>query len=368
MLEEVRASGGLEEFLKRTYDDDPVPMDLLVKYGFLSDVVVSESVGLAGSEIPKDLLEDKSRSIKEVASYHDLWMWMRRMDGRKIVASVKLDGNNVKSLVCERKFECCLTRGRGSNGFDVTEAMNEIFPEKVEVGGRWIVRGECFVLPSALEGLRTKYGEDKFRTSKSAAISLLRRRKDFGREDFGSLKYFVFSCDGLDETVLGTFEKLEGLGFDVPPFVEVDLGLESLEEFEAGVRDLLDELREKQGDLPADGVVFEVNDLGFEAGSDDQYDDRQVAVKFYHWAPSQYRGVVKSVIVEQRRVFCCCKVEIEGIVTNDGCRAETINVFNPSYLIDAGLGIGSAIVFERKSGTVNIMVGGKKLSVSDPNG
>jgi NAD-dependent DNA ligase len=361
MLEEVKSAGALPEFVGRTYDDDPIPMELLVKHGFLSGVVVEEGK----REIPPELLEEKSKSIVEVSSFADLFVWFKKFGGEKIVASVKLDGNNVKSLVSGDRFECSLTRGRGSNGFVVTKALNKVFPEGKVFDRKWIVRGECFVSPGRLDFFRKKYGDEKFKTSKSAAISLLRRPQDFDSEDFGNLKYFVFSCDGLSSTVSGTFLGLSELGFCVPPFVEIEEEFESLDVFEGRIRLVLDRLREEQGDLPADGVVFEVDDLSMEVESEDQFSGSQVAVKFYHWAPSRYRGVIKDIIVEQRRVFCCCKVEIDGIVTKDGCKATFINVFNPSFLIDSGLGVGSTIEFERKSGTVNVMVGGKKFAVLD---
>jgi hypothetical protein len=107
--------------------------------------------------------------------------------------------------------------------------------------------------------------------------------------------------------------------------------------------------------LPADGAVLEVNDLGYKVDSVGQYHDSQVAVKFGPWASKSYKSKIKSIIVQQRNVYCCCKVEIEPVMTADGCMATVINVYNPSHLIKHGLTVGKEIPFRRQSGTINVL-------------
>ena len=74
--------------------------------------------------------------------------------------------------------------------------------------------------------------------------------------------------------------------------------------------------------------------------------------------------VITSIIIEQRRVFCCCKVTIEPVITSDGCEAVVINTFNPSFLLNNNLKVGSTIQFARQSGTVNVFCNGTMLDIN----
>ena len=352
----IKEAGLLPEYTERSYDDDPIPFDLLVTYGYTS-VDVSNNT-------PRDdsfLIEDKSMSIDSVTSHEEVWSFFSKFKGIRKVLSVKLDGNNIKCDVENDAFNLCLTRGRDSNGFDVTQPMRYIFPANASLPGRFLMRGECFIDESYLESLRKRYDDSIYKTPKSAAISLLLRPSEHSREDYEYLRFYAFSCDGLATSVSETYEKLSQYGFLVPPYLVLENEPETYEDFVVWFESILDDIRDKQGSLSADGLVLEIDDNAIETEIQGMYDNRQIALKYHHWKSKTYTGVIKDVIIEQRKAFCCCKVEIIPIVTDDNSTATIINTFNPSFLIDNGLTIGSVIEFERWAGTVNIMVGGKKI-------
>ena len=366
----VLGTGELPDYVSRTYDDDPIPWDLLNRYGYSFVEEISPEISQNSAEKQAGfefLVEDKSFSIRALKDFFELWSWFQKFPNIRKIASIKLDGNNVKSLVGSDTFILSLTRGRSSNGFDVTSAINRLYPEGVKLPEGSVVRGECFVFPSKLEELRSYYGDDIYKTPKSAAISLLRRPNDHLPVHYNGLSYVIFSCDGLSDCVSGTYQKLHSLGLSVPPY-EILVG-EPLEysEFCLWISEILDKLWEVQQEMgmPADGVVIELDEFDIDTAVSYQYQDGQVAVKFSHWSPRLYQGIIKDILVEQRRVHCSWRVRIEPVTTDDGCEATTINIFNPSFLLDFGLEIGSMIEFERNAGAVNILVNGKKIKLSE---
>ena len=113
--------------------------------------------------------------------------------------------------------------------------------------------------------------------------------------------------------------------------------------------------------IPSDGLVLEINDLNYIAPVHNQYSDRNIAIKLNHWKFNKYTGVVTDIIIEQQKVKASCRVTIEPILTDDGCSARVINVYNPRVLITENINIGSKIEFERNSGAINSLLYGKRL-------
>ena len=113
--------------------------------------------------------------------------------------------------------------------------------------------------------------------------------------------------------------------------------------------------------LPSDGLVFEVNDLDYVDNVNNQYSNKNIAVKLSYWGFDKYIGTVEDIIIEQQRVIASCRIKIKPLRTKDGCEATYINSYNPSILINNNINIGSEVVFERNSGAINSLLYGDKL-------
>ena len=354
----------LHEYLDRTYDDDPIPYDLLKEIGVRPYVPVTK----VGRNNLFDLLnEDKSLSIDSIVNYRSAYDFlMDKVDNKlDVVASLKMDGVNVKSLYQSGKFSLSLSRGRASNSFDFTDQAAYVLPAFINNDLPELrVTGECFVVKEGLEKLRAKYAQDKYKTSKSAAISLLRVKHSIN--DYKDLRLKVFAAEGLADTVIKTFEILKSFGFDVVPylFIPWDTIPKDYDEFCIWLRDaVFQQMHDAQlaGDMPADGVVLEVNNYGWQDTISNQYSNRQIACKFDFWAFESYKAIVKEIVIVQRRVTASVRVKIEPMQTNDACEAKIINIFNPSILIHNDIKVGDFVYFERNSGAVNILIHGKRL-------
>lgn len=354
----------LHAYLDRTYDDDPIPYDLLEEIGVRPYVPVTK---IGRNDLFDLLNEDKSLSIDSIVNYRSAYDFlMDKVDNKlDVVASLKMDGVNVKSLYQFGKFSLSLSRGRASNSFDFTDQAAYVLPAFINNDLPELrVTGECFVVKEGLEKLRAKYAQDKYKTSKSAAISLLRVKHSIN--DYKDLRLKVFAAEGLADTVIKTFEILKSFGFDVVPylFIPWDTIPKDYDDFCIWLRDaVFQQMHEAQlaGDMPADGVVLEVNNYGWQDTISNQYSNRQIACKFDFWAFESYKAIVKEIVIVQRRVTASVRVKIEPMQTNDACEAKIINIFNPSILIHNDIKVGDFVYFERNSGAVNILIHGKRL-------
>ena len=354
----------LHAYLDRTYDDDPIPYDLLEEIGVRPYVPVTK---IGRNDLFDLLNEDKSLSIDSIVNYRSAYDFlMDKVDNKlDVVASLKMDGVNVKSLYQSGKFSLSLSRGRASNSFDFTDQAAYVLPAFINNDLPELrVTGECFVVKEGLEKLRAKYAQDKYKTSKSAAISLLRVKHSIN--DYKDLRLKVFAAEGLADTVIKTFEILKSFGFDVVPYLFIPWNTipKDYDEFCVWLRDaVFQQMHDAQlaGDMPADGVVLEVNNYGWQDTISNQYSNRQIACKFDFWAFESYKAIVKEIVIVQRRVTASVRVKIEPMQTNDACEAKIINIFNPSILIHNDIKVGDFVYFERNSGAVNILIHGKRL-------
>ncbi len=352
--------GELEEYTSRCYEDDPIPLALLEKFGILQ---------LQKRKTQRDtsfLAEDLSTSIRKVENMEEVYQFFKKFKGISKIVSIKMDGVNVKSEIDKKELKVSLTRGRKAQGFDVTDAMLKIIPKNMVLPGRFVVTGEAFVPQQHLLHFKEKYDFSKHKTTRTSALSILRKYQCYDDKDFEFLKFYAFHADGLGQTVQEMYEHLKDAGFCVPPYMLLDSEPDSFDEFCTWLTEIMDKMYDLQlkAELPADGLVIQLNDHSIQTKITNQYDERQIAVKFSHWSSKIYDGVITSIIIDQRRVFCCCKVTIEPVITSDGCEAVVINTFNPSFLLNNNLKVGSTIQFARQSGTVNVFYNGTMLNIN----
>lgn len=352
----------LEPYFNRTYDEDPIPLDLLNELGIKPAVFTDLN---AKGDLFKYLDEEKSSSIKAIVSFEEAYEYFMYLKANQqdFVASLKMDGDNTKMLYVDSEFALSVSRGRNGEAFDFTENSAKVMPRFLKNDLKYLkVTGESYVESDKLEYFRNKYNKDKYKTSKSAAISLLRVAHD--REDYKFLRTKVFMAEGLADSLHEMFKKLEDAGIETPPYKPFswqDIPTD-YDNFCSWLKaEVLDVMHEQGQGIPSDGVVIEVDDLLWQGVEKNQYSTRQRALKFDHWSFKYDKGIITDIKIEQRRVFKSVRVEIKPVITYDGCEARYINTFDPSILISNDLYVGKEVYFERNSGAVNILIHGEKL-------
>jgi NAD-dependent DNA ligase len=358
----------LKDYFERTYDDDPVPEDLLSEINYKYIPPVQQE---GREDLIRYLDEEKSFSIDSVTNYRDAYSFFSRYREEKqdLMVSIKLDGINTKTLFLDGQLRLSLSRGRSGNGFDLTDNIVKSMIYKVsDAPDEMKVFSEAYVDFDYLPALRQKYNPDGYKTPKSAAISLLRVKHDI--EDYEHLNVTTFAVDGIGSSVDEIYKKAEEMGFNVVPhklikWQDIPEGLDEFVEWsKAEIFDYFAKMAFNQnGDMiiSSDGIVVEVNDKNYTPVQTNQYIDTQLALKFEQWGFLISSGIIEEIICEQQRVLASCRIRIKPTLTQDGCKAEYINGFNHSILVKEGLKIGSRVYFERNAGAVNILVYGDRL-------
>lgn len=348
-----RAEGSMTEYTNRTYDDDPIPFELLKELNlleYLPDMKVT-------SKYAKWLDMEKSLSIRSVVNDDETWEFIVNHLGEDLIFSKKMDGANTKTAYIDGNYELSLSRGRHQGCFDYSKGASKVLPLNIKSEDKLVkVYAEAFVLGEHLEELRNKYDPDRYKVPKGAAISLL--RVSHALEDYQFLKMVAIDieCNKQFKTVEDKFKYLEYLGFEVPVYkvVKAEDIPRTKEEFSKFLFNICDYIYKEKGNYLSDGMVVQVNNLG-DVNVTNQYGDNNIAVKYNHWKPGTYIGIVEDIITTQKRVEASVRLKIKPLQTRDGCSANYVTGFNPSVLIENNINIGSEIKFERSSNTVNVL-------------
>ena len=356
-----KANGLGEEYLNRTYDDDPIPHALLAEFNlsYLGDVMSQER-----QELVKYLDEEKSLSIKAYVSYEEAHGYFMNYWEQELVMSLKVNGVNTKSYVPNGEIKLSMSRGRNGEGFDLTDNILKAIPKRLPLLANFPeakIFAESFVFQRDLQYLKNKYNPTIYNLSRMAAMSMLRvPHEDM---DYRLVRVMAFNAEGISDTISGTLDLLMRSGLDVVPHIVIRpcSAPKEFEEFKKWLSALLDEMYHMGGEIPSDGVVVDVNSINFKSEVKNQYSNRNIALKMEYWSYQYYIGEVTAITEEQRRVTRNCKVNIKPMITNDSAQARVINVFNKSILTKNSIRVGSRIYFERNSEAVNILVHGKRL-------
>lgn len=370
--ETIKKAGVLTDYLNRTYDDDPVPVDL-IKESF-----GEKYIKVFDSSKYKDVFgEDKSLSITPVDSWRGIFEFCTMNKDKTLIASLKVDGVNQKTLY--KKFlnnyiwEVTLSRGRTGESREYQnhkKIIRKTIPVKtlfddVETAPEFLdLRGEVYTDDKGRNLLKEEvHNGNKFASGKSTALSML--TTNYEDKYYEYMHSLAFSCEGIADTVYDTFKKLEEMGYSTPPHMLIDMsGMpDDFEEFKKWFGKVLDKMYEegKELGIPSDGVVLEINNLKEDYEVKGQYSDRSIACKIEYWAYKYYRGIITSSVDEQQRVKGSLVLTIEPLLTEDGAIATRVNVYNPSILINNNLKLGSEVYIERASGTVTNLIYGERL-------
>lgn len=361
----VKTTFPKSEYAHQTYDDDPIPYQLLDEFKILPVTFNSAS---DYDDMVETLNDEKSLSMNSVTKIEDAWPYFQMLRANKLdfMASLKVDGVNTKMLYYKGDLLISLSRGRGAaTSLNYMEGSSKVMPKSFDnYNGieKMRVTGESYVDKDKLQYFRDKYDATKYKTSKSSAISMLRTHHD--KEDYKYLHTAVFAAEGLETTLDKMFNHLAFEGFQTVPH-ELHTWMEipyNFTEFKGWLpKCVMAPIAKKGEGMPSDGCAIEVNDLLWAGEQHDQYSTRQLALKFGYWEFKVYEGIIEDIKLEQRRVYKSVRIRIKPITTADDCRAEYINSFNPSILIENNLYKGKKVYFEKNAGAVNILVHGDRL-------
>ena len=356
----------LVQLLTQVRSDSPVLQELW-----------SEDDEVVGS-YNKLLEENPMVSILTVKSWNDdaITQFIQRMpETANYLASYKINGHGIRVVYNDGVLVEATTRGRSTNGRDITKHVKIILGERNESLAEYglvEIRGELALKLSNLD--KAREFTPGLKSAFSAVSSLIKpsaTKEEVELLDF--LTYGVYIEDYDFSSKEEVFSQLSEWGFETTEYI-------SLEEISKD--DLLENMKEVVSALESnyeefsyfcDGVVFEVSDGDVRSylEGEGKYHDYNLALKVNSWSQDIYTGYIKEV-TWKRGKFKLNPVAVvvedldsnEGVLTVQGNRVKNIPLYNPKNILILKAYIGSPLSFKYggEAGVVPCFPDGKLLS------
>lgn len=356
----------LVQLLTKVRSDSPVLQELW-----------SEDDEVVGS-YNKLLEENPMVSILTVKSWNDdaITQFIQRMpETANYLASYKINGHGIRVVYNDGNLVEATTRGRSTNGRDITEHVKIIlgdYNEALSEYGLVEIRGELALKLSNLD--KAREFTPGLKSAFSAVSSLIKpsaTKEEVELLDF--LTYGVYIEDYDFSSKEEVFSQLSEWGFETTEYI-------SLEEISKD--DLLENMKEVVSALESnyeefgyfcDGVVFEVSDGDVRSylEGEGKYHNYNLALKVDSWSQDIYTGYIKEV-TWKRGKFKLNPVAVvvedlnsnEGVLTVQGNRVKNIPLYNPKNILILKAYIGSPLSFKYggEAGVVPCFPDGKLLS------
>lgn len=369
MEKDLRARYPEEPVCKRSYDDDPIPYELLEKTALNKELfskLIYGSKQVSSEEnlqiFQKYLAVEKSKSINAFFEWQDAMPWLYKMRGKRLNLSLKVDGNNTQTVYLPSKdnpdileYAVTFSRGREAQPFDLTSGCSRILPQRLRLPGLpyLILRAEIYCDPEAMDGLNLKYGTDLV-TPRGVGLSMA-RTNGYADEDYAHLKYNAFYAT-YGKSTSEMFDTLYEQSVDTVPYYLVDIPENATEseihdlmyKYMLGLKGYAD-----GNNIPSDGVVVQLDNTlaASDLATDEMYDAGIIALKTDFWRPDVLESEVVRIEIAQQQERANCVAIIKPVMTSSGKTISRVNCFNPDILISAGIKPGSVIQFNYKNET-----------------
>ena len=356
----------LVQLLTQVRSDSPVLQELW-----------SEDDEVVGS-YNKLLEENPMVSILTVKSWNDdaITQFIQRMpETANYLASYKINGHGIRVVYNDGNLVEATTRGRSTNGRDITEHVKIIlgdYNEALSDYGLVEIRGELALKLSNLD--KAREFTPGLKSAFSAVSSLIKpsaTKEEVELLDF--LTYGVYIEDYDFSSKEEVFSQLSEWGFETTEYISLeDISKDDLLENMKEVVSALESNYEEFGYF-CDGVVFEVSDGDVRSylEGEGKYHDYNLALKVDSWSQDIYTGYIKEV-TWKRGKFKLNPVAVvvedldsnEGVLTVQGNRVKNIPLYNPKNILILKAYIGSPLSFKYggEAGVVPCFPDGKLLS------
>jgi hypothetical protein len=303
----VRREDPNNEYLKRSWSDDPCPIELLQKYG--------------RTDLYRDIkFEHKSESIRSINTMTEFEDTFKYLSSPSRL-SFKADGWNIQVNYYNGKPISAETRGRGGNSLNA-DLVRMIVPQQIPLMGRVKVTGETVIPNSKWPLFLIEFSLNTSQRS-SVVTCLSNNRPEY-------LQFVAFNIQSEDTEILGDiYDVLTSYGFTTPYRRTVNNYAQLCSAMK------LMERVDKNYDIPNDGLVIENSSY-------------QLAIRVGHWQEEVMQSYVTEYLENHGAYGNAMKVGIKPVVYNGGTRRQ-VSVTNLQYILDSNLQIGAPIAFDIRS-------------------
>lgn len=293
-------------------------------------------------------------SLQDAFSSDELLAWETR--NRKILPKdfeyfiePKIDGVAVSLIYQDGVFTIGATRGDGTTGEDVTQNLKTIEAIPLElrekIRGRLEVRGEVYMLKKDFERMnraRAKAGQSVFANPRNVSAGSI-RQLDPVITASRPLRFFAWEItEGLPlKTRQEEYEKLQQLGFPVPPDAQV---LKNLKDFST-LADRAEKQRERQS-FQIDGLVLKINNLADaqRLGIIGKAPRGSIAFKF---SAEQATTIIEDIVVQIGRTGKLTPVAHLKPVAVAGSTVSRATLHNADEVARKDIRVGDTVIVQK---------------------
>lgn len=300
------------EYVKRSWSDDPCPIELLEKYNMM--------------HLYRDIqFSHKSESIRSINNEEEFECQFRGLNEESRL-SFKLDGFNIQVNYFNGRPISAETRGRTGNSLNAN-AVLKIVPSKIPLLGCVKVTGETVIPNDKWKLMELETGNKSQRNSVSTALA---------NDMTDYMKFVAFSIQA-DSAVIteDAYEMLSNFGFETPYYLMV----KNYQQLQNGMR--IFEKIYNHYNLPNDGLVIE----------NSKY---QLAIRLGAWKEESLQSYIVGYEENVGAYGTSMIVNIKPIEF-DGATRRQVSVTNIQYILDYDLQIGSPIAFDIRSKTTAVL-------------
>lgn len=290
----------------------------------------------------KMLSLNKAHTTEEILSF---------IGNNPAYTSVKCDGLSCTLTYKDGMFVSAATRGNGTIGSDVTNAVLAIknIPKRIDFYGDYIIDGEIIIFKNDFEKINANQPNDKkFKNPRNLAAGTLTMLDNevIRNRKLSFVAWRVINGYGTGSNQ-AELVKAGNLGFTVVPMTKlVTYDSKSMENDLEDIRSKAEKLG-----IPYDGAVVAIDSIsvGASLGETDKFPRHSIAYKYedelaetklvdIEWNTSKTGSINPIAVFEE--------VELEGTTVN---RAT---LHNPDYIRQLQLGIGDTIVVRKANAII----------------
>ena len=331
--------------------------DLEKKYPELYDPSSpTEHVGYSVlSEFTKVVHDKPMLSLGNVFNYDELKEWAKKITDvfpdARFVVEFKIDGLAMSLIYEDGLLKQAVTRGDGVEGEDVTNNVKTIksIPLKIDVKGRYDIRGEVFMPKKSFEELnkqKLESGEEEFANPRNAAAGSIRQLDSSiaAKRGLDAFWYHVLD-DKKSSNHSDSLRNAKDLGFKVNDTLRIYNNIED-------VWKRIEEVSALRPSLPyeIDGMVIKVDNYKMQdkLGFTSRIPKWAIAYKF---PAEEVRTIVQDIFITVGRTGRCTPNAKFTPVKVAGTTIGYATLHNEDYIKDKDIRIGDTIIV-RKAGDI----------------
>lgn len=272
----------------------------------------------------------------------------------QVYASAKMNGHGIRVVYKDGVLVKAHTRGRSSNGRDITRQCKLFIGDRPEMKELGIVeiRGEV-LLPFANLDAARQFNPD-IKSAFSGVASLI---KDSATDaEINLLKFVTYNIyfEGIEEcrTLRDKFKLLESFGFETPLCGAFMLNKNNCTAVLNGIVEKFAEIVDaKNGGTPyeyyTDGVVVAINDIKqFESfGSEEHHHFGNLALKIGRWKQDMYSAKIVDIKWKRGKNKLSPVAFVEPTLTMTGNTVQNVPLYNPYNILILNAYPGNTINF-----------------------